>query len=158
MTFPVKITSSGIWVAIPVDWVILHWYACDADGWSGGRCRVTWLPNFLGWVVYHMLLPMVFRCARFVRESSAIISFYHIRSRERAKYEAVLQCPGLTGLQQGEHRRMQKEQLYDRSRMFWILILENRSQLKVTFFFCSKIINLSFNSLAYNKREHFAHC
>ena len=20
-----------------VDWVILHWYACGADGWSGGR-------------------------------------------------------------------------------------------------------------------------
>ena len=31
------------------------------------------------------------------------MSFYHIRSKERAKYEAVLQCPGLTGLQQGEH-------------------------------------------------------
>ena len=43
-------------VAIPVDWIILHWYACGADGLSGGRsvgrCTVTWLPNFLGWVVY----------------------------------------------------------------------------------------------------------
>ena len=34
MRFPVKITSSCIWVAIPVDWVILHWYACGADGRS----------------------------------------------------------------------------------------------------------------------------
>ena len=153
MRFPAKITSSCIWAAIPVDWVILHWYVCGADG----RCRVTWLPNFLGWVVYHIFLPMVLRCVRFERESSAIMSFYHIRSRERAKYEAVLQCPGLTGLQQGEHPRMQKEQLCDRIRIFWILILENRSQLKVTFFFCSKIINLSFTGLAYNKREHFAY-
>ena len=32
MRFPFKITSSCIWVAIPVDLVILHWHACDADG------------------------------------------------------------------------------------------------------------------------------
>ena len=53
MRFPAKITSSCIWVAIPVDWVISHWYACGADGRSlgraVGRCTVTWLPNFLGW-------------------------------------------------------------------------------------------------------------
>ena len=36
MRFPAKITSSCIWVAIPVDWVILHWYACGADGRSLG--------------------------------------------------------------------------------------------------------------------------
>ena len=47
MRCPSKITSSCIWVAIPVHWVILHWYACGADGRSGGR-TVTWLPNFLG--------------------------------------------------------------------------------------------------------------
>ena len=23
-----------------------------AGGWAGGRCTVTWLPNFLGWVDY----------------------------------------------------------------------------------------------------------
>ena len=46
---------------------ILRWYACGADGRSGGRCTVTCLPNFLGWVVEHILLP-----SRFVRESSAI--------------------------------------------------------------------------------------
>ena len=28
-----------------------HWYACGANGRSAGsRFRVTWLPNFLGWV------------------------------------------------------------------------------------------------------------
>ena len=37
MRFPAKITLSCIWVAIPVDWVILHWYACGADGRSLGR-------------------------------------------------------------------------------------------------------------------------
>ena len=57
MRLPVKITSSCIWVAIPVDLVILHWYACGADGWSGGRSvhrhvitkfpRMGSLPHFL---------------------------------------------------------------------------------------------------------------
>ena len=51
-------TLSCIWVAIPVDWVILHWYACGADGRSLARCTVTWLPNFLGWVDYHISLAM----------------------------------------------------------------------------------------------------
>ena len=37
MWLPFKITSSCIWITIPVDWVILHWYACGADGRSGGR-------------------------------------------------------------------------------------------------------------------------
>ena len=30
-----------IWVAIPVDRVILYWCACGADGRSVGRCMVT---------------------------------------------------------------------------------------------------------------------
>ena len=68
MRFPIKITSSCIWVAIPVDWIILHWYACGADGRSPGWCTVTWLPNFLGWVLYHVFLPMVLRCALRKRE------------------------------------------------------------------------------------------
>ena len=42
------------------------------DGRALGWCRVTWLPNFLGWVVYHIFLHMVLCCARFARESSAI--------------------------------------------------------------------------------------
>ena len=72
MRFPTKISSSRIWVAIPVDWLILHWYACGADRRSLGRWTVTWLPNFLGWVAYFIFLPMVLHCARFARESSAI--------------------------------------------------------------------------------------
>ena len=27
-----------------------HWLPCGADGRSGARCTVTWLPNFLGWI------------------------------------------------------------------------------------------------------------
>ena len=54
--FPNK-TLSCIWVSIPVDRIILHWYAWGADGRSGGRCTVTWLPNFLEWVVYHISYP-----------------------------------------------------------------------------------------------------
>ena len=46
----------------------LHWYACGAEG----RCTVTWLPNFLRWVVYHIFLPIVLRGARLARESSDI--------------------------------------------------------------------------------------
>ena len=37
MRIPAKITSSCIWVAIPVDLVILHWYDCGAHGRSLGR-------------------------------------------------------------------------------------------------------------------------
>ena len=57
MRFPAKITSSCIWVAIPVDWVILHWYACGADERPGDRSvyghmitkfsRMGSLPHFL---------------------------------------------------------------------------------------------------------------
>ena len=36
MRFSAKITSSCIWVAIPVDSVVLHWYASGADGKSLG--------------------------------------------------------------------------------------------------------------------------
>ena len=57
MRFPAKITSSCIWVAILVDRVILHWYACGV----AGRCTVTCLPNFLGWVDNFIFLPMVLR-------------------------------------------------------------------------------------------------
>ena len=41
------------------------------DGWAGARCTVTWLPNFLGRVVYHIFLPVVLLCERFACKSSA---------------------------------------------------------------------------------------
>ena len=43
MWFPAKITSTCIWVAIPVDRV---WCGRTV---GGSRCTVTWIPNFLGW-------------------------------------------------------------------------------------------------------------
>ena len=63
MRFPAKITSSCILVAIPVSWVILHWYACGADRRSLGRSVYGHVitNNFLGWVDYHIFLPMVLR-------------------------------------------------------------------------------------------------
>ena len=41
--------------------------------WCGRTVErtVTWLPNFVGWVDYHIFLPKVLRCALFARESSA---------------------------------------------------------------------------------------
>ena len=33
------------------------------DGRAVRRCTVTWLPNYLGWVVYHIFLPMVLCCS-----------------------------------------------------------------------------------------------
>ena len=65
VSFQIKLTLSCIWVAIPVDWVTLHWYVCGAEGRSLARslarCTVTWLPNFLGWVDYHISLAMGLR-------------------------------------------------------------------------------------------------
>ena len=51
-----------------LSYLTLVWLWC---GRTIGR-TVTWLPNFIGRVDYHILLPMVLRCARFARESSAI--------------------------------------------------------------------------------------
>ena len=54
--FPNK-TLSCIWVAIPVDWIILYWYACGADGRSvyghviTKFSRMGSLPLFLPMVV-----------------------------------------------------------------------------------------------------------
>ena len=135
------------------------------------------------------------------------MSFYHIRSREGAKYEAVIHC-SLTGSQQGEYRRM-KEQLWLNwtnrgmnqiltclglldwlfwrrrtfvawNRLNWTkkktteqteigqlndedidnFITENRNKIEANwiFFFCSGIIKLLFDGLAYITSGHFAHC
>ena len=69
MRFPAKITSSCIWVAIPVDWVILHWYACDADGRSVYGHVITKFSRMVR--LLHFLThgaPL----ARFARETSAM--------------------------------------------------------------------------------------
>ena len=46
----------------------------------------------------------------------------------------------------------------NRIRKFWILLPKNRNQLPNSNFFCSGIINLLFDGLAYNTSGHFAHC
>ena len=48
---------------------IKHWFSSGADGRAGGRCTVTWLPNFLGWAD---LLTHGAPQARFARQSSTI--------------------------------------------------------------------------------------
>ena len=73
MRFPAKVTSSRIWVAIPVDWDILHWYACGADGRSLGRAvygHVITKFSRMGRLLYFLThgAPL----ARFARESSSI--------------------------------------------------------------------------------------
>ena len=72
LRFLAKITSSCIWVAIPVDWVILHWHACGVDGGSLSLsgCRSVF-SHVIAWVDYHIFLPMVLCCMRFVSERSA---------------------------------------------------------------------------------------
>ena len=63
-------------ISLPVlpNWLesvrIKHWFSCGADGRAGGRCTITWLPNFLGWVD---LLTHGAPQARFARQSSATI-------------------------------------------------------------------------------------
>ena len=59
-------------------WLSFFTSVCLWCGWAVGRAvgrwTVTWLLNFLGWVVYHIFLPMVLRFARFAREISGIKS------------------------------------------------------------------------------------
>ena len=53
-------------------WLSYFTLVCLWCGWTVG-CTVTWLPNFLGWVDYHIFLPMVLRCSRFACGSSTFI-------------------------------------------------------------------------------------
>ena len=41
-----------------------------ALGGTVGRSTITWSPNFLGRVVYHIFSPMLLFCAHFARENS----------------------------------------------------------------------------------------
>ena len=74
-------TLSCIWVAIPVEWIILHRYACGADGRSGGRavgrCTVTWLPNFLGLVVFHIFYPWCSAARASRARAPLLINLHH---------------------------------------------------------------------------------
>ena len=92
------------------------------------------------------------------------MSFYHIRSIEGAKYKAVIHCSVLvlSGLEQGEYRRMKEHLWLDWTNrgMNLILTIENRLTIEKkrsqnNNFFCSRIFNLSFNGLTYNTRILF---
>ena len=62
MWFPAKITSSCIWVAIPVDSVILHWSACESDGRAVGRTyghmitRISQMGRLPPFLMYWVIL------------------------------------------------------------------------------------------------------
>ena len=67
---------------------------------------------------------------------STVVSFYHIRAREHAKYSCVLRNPGLTVFL-----------------FFFFLLKEDEAKTK-----CSGIINLLVGVLVDNTRGHFTHC
>ena len=51
------------WVAFGLPYLLIELFyigmpVMRTDGRAVGRCTVTWLPNFLGWVDYHISLPM----------------------------------------------------------------------------------------------------
>ena len=70
--FLTAVNWSQHWCAIEI-WLesvrIKRWLPCGANRRAGGRCTVTWLPNFLGWVD---LLTQGAPQARFARQSSAV--------------------------------------------------------------------------------------
>ena len=52
-------TWSCIWVAIPIDWVILHWQPCGGYGRSLARSVYGHvITKFLRWVDYHISFAM----------------------------------------------------------------------------------------------------
>ena len=74
------------WVAFGLPYLLIELFyigmpVVRTDGRAGGQSVyghviTTWLPNFLGWLVYHISLPMVL-C--FARESSAMMSHVLLR-------------------------------------------------------------------------------
>ena len=66
-----------LWVAFGLPYL----WCGRTVGRAGGRCTVTWLPNFLGWAVYHIVLP---RCsaARASRARAPLVSFVQFKYNE----------------------------------------------------------------------------
>ena len=83
-------TLSCIWVAIPVDWVILHWYTCGADGRSLARSMyghvitkfsgMGRLPHFLSCGA-----PSTSGASRHARSSAKNSSAYHVYAHQHEK-------------------------------------------------------------------------
>ena len=96
MRFSAEITSSCIWIAISVDGVILHWYACGVDGRSLGRWfygHVITKFSRMGRLLHFLThgAPL----ARFARESSAIIRADKGWAVKRARPSKKVWCSGL---------------------------------------------------------------
>ena len=84
MRFPAKITLSCIWVAIPDDWVILHWYACGVDGrylgWAIGVRHVVTKYSRMGRLLHFLTHGALL--ARFACKSSAKNSWLMFKGRD----------------------------------------------------------------------------
>ena len=58
------------WMAFGLPYLLIELFyigmpVVRTNGRAGDRCTVTWLPNFLGWVVYNIFLPVVLRAREF---------------------------------------------------------------------------------------------
>ena len=89
------------------------------------------------------------------------MSLYHTKSRERAKYETLKYTVVswfnrfTTG---GIPADAKGATMADRISRGYFGYSYLKVEAKITFFFRSKIINLSFNGLAYNMGQHFSYC
>ena len=68
------------WVAFGLPYLLIELFyigmpVVGMDGRSLSLCTVTWLPNFLGWVDYHISLAMGLR-PRVARISKAAVNFF----------------------------------------------------------------------------------
>ena len=62
-----NLVSNCIWVAIPVDWVISHWYACGANGRMLGRSvygHVITKFSRMGRLLYFLTMVLRWRATR----------------------------------------------------------------------------------------------
>ena len=86
---------------------------------------------------YYVILPYKDKRARKIRDPSTVY------------------CPGLIGLQPADAKGAT---IADRISRGYFGYFYLKIEAKITFFFRSKIINLSFNGLTYNMGEHIVHC
>ena len=88
MRFPTKITSSCIWVAIPVDGVILNWYACGVDARSLGVRSRDYQFSRMGRLLHFLShgAPLV----RFARESSGINTVFPIGGSVYSRNQTIV--------------------------------------------------------------------
>ena len=116
-----KITSSCIWVAIPVDWIILHWYACGADGRSLGQA--------VGRSVYGHLITKFSRMGRllhFLTHGAPLARFASLRVRELSSFISA-SLKSIVAVELAAHNRLNK------TREFWGLFADFREKYVLEF-------------------------